>query len=172
MAPWSKRAGSGHHLTKDHGARLRRHPARGASLDITGTDREERGVRHRSTSLVRRHLSSVVPHLSRGSVLPTMGTAAPFAVPAALLLSAASGASAVTLRKHTTHHAATASAQSTAARTLALPAPVASAAPAPPVSENSAPIPVGGDVATVPRAHRLVEATLLVSTARPMSAKQ
>ena len=105
-------------------------------------------------------------HIDVNAVTRRLRTATPLAITTALVLTAASGASAVTARLSGGGAAAT-RAMPAEPRPLTLPDPPAPAAPVP--SSLTTPASEGAVVPRVPRPHHLVEATLLVTTHTPMS---
>ena len=103
-------------------------------------------------------------HVRLSSLAPRLKTLAPLAITTAAVMTAATGASAVTVRWHASPAAAhkPAAAAAAAPSQLALPAPPAPAADAPPADQQvaqAAPTSIG----RVPRPKKLVEATLLVT---------
>ena len=99
-------------------------------------------------------------------------TAAPMAVVAGLVLTFATGAGAATVRHSATPAAHSAKIQAAAPTgTLALPAAPAPVGPPPPSADSSSSV-VTDSVTSVPRPHHLVDATLLVTGPRTLSARQ
>ena len=103
------------------------------------------------------------------AMLRRLRITAPVAIVMAGAVTAAAGASAVTMRSGGAHHHL-ASTHGVAA--LALPAAPAPAAPAPSTETETASAPLSASVAAVRRPHRLVDATLLVTGRHTLSTRQ
>jgi peptidoglycan DL-endopeptidase CwlO len=106
------------------------------------------------------------------SLAPRLKAVAPLAITAAAVMTAATGASAVTVRLHAPAAAKVASAPAAARHTvLSLPAPPAPAAQAPssqlPVASRA-----GARTGRVPRPTHLLEASLLVTSRSPLTHRQ
>jgi len=109
--------------------------------------------------------------LSRlGTLAPRLRTAAPVALTLATVLTAASGASAVTARGHAASASKPQAAAAAASHRLALPAPPTPAAEITSAGASAAASNVSAGVSRVPRAHRLVEATILVTSNKSLGA--
>ena len=107
------------------------------------------------------------------SLHPRLKAVAPMALTAAAVMTAATGASAVTVRLHaapTAHSAKSAVPAAPAPSHLALPAPPAPAADAPSSDTQATIAPAA--TARVPRAKKLIEASLLVTSRKPLTRHQ
>jgi len=109
-------------------------------------------------------------HRRLRSLAPKVRTATPFAITGALLLTAASGASAVSSRIGE-QHAAKPAARTQSAAALSLPDAPAPAASAPASASRSSARALPVDY-RVPRARHLVEATVLVTSPKPLTHRQ
>ncbi|MDQ1694739.1 MAG: peptidoglycan DL-endopeptidase CwlO [Frankiaceae bacterium] len=103
------------------------------------------------------------------SLAPRARTATPLGITLAIVLTAATGAGAVTMRGH--HATPQPQPRPLAASHLELPAAPAPAAPAPGVTARSSADVTPAQV-RVPRPHGIVEATVLVTTRSPLSARK
>src|SRR4051794_11222389 len=158
VAPWSKRQDPGARWRSDLPEQTAGNPSPGQRR-LVGPD--EAAIERSEDVRVR--LSSLTPRLK---------AFAPMALTAAAVMTAATGASAVTVRLHAAPTATGKAALSTVAAPshLALPAPPPPAADAPStdVSTEAAPTAPG----RVPRPKRLIEATLLVTGRAPLTRHQ
>ncbi|HET6816462.1 MAG TPA: C40 family peptidase [Mycobacteriales bacterium] len=112
-------------------------------------------------------------HVRLASLAPRLKAIAPIAITTAAVMTAATGASAVTVRLHPPTPAAKVAAAPAkpGQATLSLPAPPAPAAD-PPSAETSASRSTAGRSDVVLRPKRLIEASLLVTSPIPLTARQ
>jgi cell wall-associated NlpC family hydrolase len=108
-------------------------------------------------------------HRLLAALAPRVRTATPFAITTAAVLTAATGASAVGMRLGIDRPAPAPHSRPAAASAtrLALPEPPAPAQPVPGVTIQSAP--VSAATVRIPRPHKLVEATILVTSPTPLT---